>query len=1392
MKKSIPIIFILLALAIIPKLNYGQIVLGNAAARFAIFTNAGAVSDNASANSLITGDVGTSTVGPITGFGNVNGVMHPGANLATAACFTALTATIAQLNLAPATLFPSATMGSGVTLTPGVYSIPGNATLTLNLFLDAQSNPDAQFIIKIGGTFNTNTNSKVILVGGAKACNVYWQITGAVSMASLTTMRGNIISGGAINMGSGDSLEGRAFSTVGLIAINGITAFTPTGCGSPTLNGPKLPNMRSIACYTIFSSSGALVNSVGTSSVIGDVGNNGGGTITGWAPAAVTGTLRTVPDSSTIKAAADLSRLHDTLNAMPIDIELLFPSKFGRNLTLTPHVYLLNSGGANGPAVLTDSLYLDAQNNPNGVFVIKITAGALTTSTFAKVKLINGAQAKNVFWLVQGAVSINNFSVFKGTFVVPVGAVNLVNTGIVLDGRVLTMNGAITTSGLTATMPPACGVAFLDTQPINQTVCSGDSAIFSISTTQTGLTYRWRKGVVNLTDNANISGSTTTRLRIFPATIADTSSRYFVQVFGSDTSNSDTVSLRVNLPPNITQEPINKKACIGDSTYMVVKATGTNITYQWRKGLVNIKDTLNYSGATTDSLKIRAILITDTASNYNVIISGTCAPRDSSITVSLRINTAPQITVEPTNKNVCLGSTVLFTVSLNDSGLTYRWRKNGVDLINGPNITGVSSDTLRILNVTLLDTSTFYNVIVTGNCSLRDTSVFAKLSIGQPPIITRQPVATSACLGASVRFIVAANGDSLTYQWRKGNVNLIDTGSISGSTNDTIVIVPTRISDTTGLYSVIITGNCAANVISDTARLIINQSPVITAEPTNAIGCVGESVIFVVKASGANLTYRWRKGLTILKDTLNYSGTTDDTLRISSITQTDTSDQYNVVVTGACIPADSSIFARLSINPPPIIITEPSSLTPCIGQSALFVVRATGSNLTYQWRKGLVNIKDTLNYLGATDDTLRISSITQADTSTQYNVLVTGTCAPADISNFVQLNVGTPPSVVLQPLSQSSCEGTSVSLNGTGTGSFLTYQWRRGTINLIDTGSISGSNTNQLTINPIRISDAGSTYNLLITGSCSPAVQTANAAIVVNNAPIALAGGNQTVCLNDTIELVAQTVIGATYQWSGPNAFSSVAQNPIILNATAINQGIYSLVVTSNGCNSLPSTVNITVGNCNVDLLILKTSNLPRPLINREVVFTIQVTNNGTTNATGVSVTDILRNGFTYISSTTTVGSYTSTTGVWDIGDLNVGQTVTATITAKVNAEGNHSNTATVSGNESDLDLSNNASTIQLNPTDFFIPQGFSPNADGVNDLFVIRGIEFYPTCSINIYNRWGSLVYDANPYKSQWDGKANNGLSVGEESLPIGTYFYVLDLGDGSNNIKGTIYLNK
>jgi gliding motility-associated-like protein len=97
----------------------------------------------------------------------------------------------------------------------------------------------------------------------------------------------------------------------------------------------------------------------------------------------------------------------------------------------------------------------------------------------------------------------------------------------------------------------------------------------------------------------------------------------------------------------------------------------------------------------------------------------------------------------------------------------------------------------------------------------------------------------------------------------------------------------------------------------------------------------------------------------------------------------------------------------------------------------------------------------------------------------------------------------------------------------------------------------------------------------------------------------------------------------------------------------------------------------------------------------------------------------------------------------------------------------------------------------------FLVPNAFSPNDDGINDYFEILGIDYYEGNSITIVNRWGNKVYEAKNYGISttpkfWDGKANTGARIGNDELPTGTYYYILELGNGEKPIGGSIYLDR
>jgi gliding motility-associated-like protein len=96
---------------------------------------------------------------------------------------------------------------------------------------------------------------------------------------------------------------------------------------------------------------------------------------------------------------------------------------------------------------------------------------------------------------------------------------------------------------------------------------------------------------------------------------------------------------------------------------------------------------------------------------------------------------------------------------------------------------------------------------------------------------------------------------------------------------------------------------------------------------------------------------------------------------------------------------------------------------------------------------------------------------------------------------------------------------------------------------------------------------------------------------------------------------------------------------------------------------------------------------------------------------------------------------------------------------------------------------------------DIFIPDGYSPNNDGINDTFEIPNLALlYPNFKLEIYNRYGNLIYTGNRNTPNWDGTTTvSGLNLGSNLLPVGVYFFLLNFNDGAREaIQGRVYLNR
>jgi gliding motility-associated-like protein len=129
-------------------------------------------------------------------------------------------------------------------------------------------------------------------------------------------------------------------------------------------------------------------------------------------------------------------------------------------------------------------------------------------------------------------------------------------------------------------------------------------------------------------------------------------------------------------------------------------------------------------------------------------------------------------------------------------------------------------------------------------------------------------------------------------------------------------------------------------------------------------------------------------------------------------------------------------------------------------------------------------------------------------------------------------------------------------------------------------------------------------------------------------------------------------------------------------------------------------------------------------------------------------------------------------------------QPIAITDATEASAPGKYAiNIIGASSNNYDINAVAGTLTIVAVPPTVVIPNAFTPNGDGINDLWNIKSIEAYPKCIVSVYSRYGTLVYQSKGYPRSWDGTSNGSL------LPTGTYYYIINLNaDNSKPLTGYV----
>ncbi|MGC6431067.1 MAG: gliding motility-associated C-terminal domain-containing protein, partial [Jejuia sp.] len=231
-----------------------------------------------------------------------------------------------------------------------------------------------------------------------------------------------------------------------------------------------------------------------------------------------------------------------------------------------------------------------------------------------------------------------------------------------------------------------------------------------------------------------------------------------------------------------------------------------------------------------------------------------------------------------------------------------------------------------------------------------------------------------------------------------------------------------------------------------------------------------------------------------------------------------------------------------------------------------------------------------------------------------------------------------------------------------------------------------------------------------------------------------------------------------------------------------------------DGDQSEDDEANAQINTPSADIEVVKNVSDTNPAIADIVTFTVSASNLGGIDATSVEILDLLPQGYQFESASTSSGSYDAETGVWQIPVVMAGLTETLEIVVTVLDVNDYLNTASLQYlDQIDSNENNDSDTAEVDPKCLTIYNEFSPNGNGKNEVFYIDCINNYPDNTLKVFNRWGNLVYTKEGYDNTFDG-VSNGRSVlnRNEKLPVGTYYYVLDLGDGSEPVAGWLYIQR
>lgn len=434
------------------------------------------------------------------------------------------------------------------------------------------------------------------------------------------------------------------------------------------------------------------------------------------------------------------------------------------------------------------------------------------------------------------------------------------------------------------------------TASTNSPVCSGETLLFSASSSTTGISYHW---------TGPNSFSTSFPNPVIAGVLVSYAGTYIVAAGSGNCIVSDTFNVVINQSPQGLNATSNSSICSGD-------------TLKLFSGNVSSGSTLNWTGPNSYTSASKDPVIVNAGINHSgtYIVKATLNGCSETDTVNASVKPLPQKPNIVSNSPVCSGKILQFSATISSTGITYNW--------TGPNNFSSTASAPSIPNTALSDSGSYYLTITLNGCGTSDTEI---VKIKESPAPVTASSNSAICEKDTLKLFASCATSGVSYSWS-------GPGSYTSLVQNPLIV--SSIPSASGSYITEASINgCATN---DTITVQVKPLPVAFFDSTNSPLCSGEYIQFNAGSTSTGVSYQWT-------GPNGFSSNQPNTL-INNATSAHNGSYYIIATLNGCNIRDTQL---VTVKPLPVKPVASSNAPVCAEDTLKLSASTMTSNTTFSW-----------------------------------------------------------------------------------------------------------------------------------------------------------------------------------------------------------------------------------------------------------------------------------------------------------------------------------------------------------------------------------------------------------------------------------------------------------